>query len=239
VPTGVATNTVIVLTLSKALALGLKNNLGVISEGQTVKQAEARRRIAKSALLSMVNSVLNETAEQINTRTLGVEESTFPVTSGPLNFFDARAARLNQSVLDFVRIQNLRSSTELTKASVWDARNSRDLVVLAVGGSYLQIIATNARIAAARAQVETSKAIYEQASDRLKAGLNARIDETRSRVQLQICSKAFHRKSGDRRSAFMLSAWSWLRSSVPRWADISRMLSPGVGHFTSMSRLAF
>ena len=56
---------------------------------------------------------------------------------------------------------------------------------LAVGGAYLQLIATQARVSAAQAQVETSRAIDQQAADRLAAGLAARIDVTRSQVQLQ------------------------------------------------------
>jgi outer membrane protein TolC len=104
---------------------------------------------------------------------------------GPFNFFDARAARLNQAVFDLVRLGNLHSATENVNAAMQSARDARDLVVLAVGGSYLQIIATRARIAAAQAQVDTSRAIFEPATDRLNAGLNPRIDATRSQVQLQ------------------------------------------------------
>jgi outer membrane protein TolC len=77
-----------------------------------------------------------------------------------------------------------RHNGENAEAAVQSARDSRDLVTLAVGGSYLQIIATQARIAAAHAQVESSQAIFQQASDRLAAGLDTRIDATRAEVQL-------------------------------------------------------
>lgn len=42
-----------------------------------------------------------------------------------------------------------------------------------------------ARIASARTQVETARAIFAQATDRLQSGLNPQIDATRSQVQLQ------------------------------------------------------
>src|ERR1700685_1496797 len=42
-----------------------------------------------------------------------------------------------------------------------------------------------ARVSAAEAQVETSRAIYQQAADRRTLGLAARIDVTRSQVQFQ------------------------------------------------------
>jgi outer membrane protein TolC len=175
-----------VLTLQQALNSGFRSNLGAINQSQSVVQAEGQRQVARSTLLPNVNSVVTETVEQLNLRTSGVLESSFPLAVGPFNFFDARAAQVRQSVFDLVRLHNFRSAGENAKAAVQSARDSRDLVTLAVGGSYLQIIATQARIAAAHAQVESSQAIFQQASDRLAAGLNTRIDATRAEVQLDI-----------------------------------------------------
>jgi outer membrane protein TolC len=168
VPAGDNTGTVLPLRLDYALRLALKNNLGAVTEGLAARQAEGQRRTARSGLLPQVNTVVSETVEQLNLRTLGVEIASVPSVVGPFNFFQAQAASLTQSVVDLA------------------ARDARDLVVLAVAGSYLQLIATNGRIAAAAAQVESSQAIYQQAVDRLKDGLNARIDTTRTQVQLQI-----------------------------------------------------
>ena len=60
-----------------------------------------------------------------------------------------------------------------------------DLVVLAVSGTYLQLSSTGARVEAASAQVETSRAIYRQAKDRFDTGLANRVDVNRAQVQLQ------------------------------------------------------
>jgi outer membrane protein TolC len=181
---GKDTGAILSLTLEKALALGLRFNLSAIGQLQSVRQAEGQRVVARSTLLPNVTTVINETVEQLNLRTAGVLEPSFPLAVGPFNFFDARAARVNQSVFDLVRLRNFQSAAQNVKSASEAARDSRDLIVLAVGGSYLQIIATNARIAAARAQVDSSDAVYRQATDRLEAGLNARIDATRSEVQL-------------------------------------------------------
>ena len=75
--------------------------------------------------------------------------------------------------------------TENVKATQLSAKDARDLVVLAIGGSYLQVGAALARLNSARAQVDTAQAVYQQAADRNKAGLNARIDANRARVELQ------------------------------------------------------
>ena len=184
VPQGQVNPNEIQLTLEDALSLGLRFNLGAISQAQAVLQAKGQRLVARSGLLPNVNAAVSEEFEKLNLRTQGVESSTFPVTA-EFNFFDARAARLNQTIFDLVKIENLHSASDTLRASLNSARNARDLIVLAVAGSYVQLIATQARISAAKAQVETSRAIYQQAADRFAAGLNARLDATRSKVQLQ------------------------------------------------------
>jgi outer membrane protein TolC len=100
-------------------------------------------------------------------------------------FFGARIARLNQTVFDLVRIDNLHSATENLQTNLKAAKNARDLIVLAAAGTYLQLIATKARVIAATAQVTTARAIDEQTADRLAAGLSEKIDAMRARVQMQ------------------------------------------------------
>ena len=173
------------LTLDYALTLGMRNNLGGISQSNSVLQAEGQRVVARSALLPNLNSSLTETLEQLNLASQGIRIPGIPTVVGPFNFFDARAVRLNQTVFDFVQLGNLRSAGQSVKAAQASAMDARDLIVLAVAGSYLQVVAAQARVVAQGAQVESSRSVYQQASDRLKAGLAARIDETRSQVQYQ------------------------------------------------------
>ncbi len=198
VPTGLNSGTVLPLRLDYALTLALRYNLGAISQSNAVLQAEGARRVARSALLPNVESVVSENVQQINLRTLGVETASFPAVVGPFNYFDARAARLNQAVLDFVRLGNLRSASENHAAARHAAQDARDLIVLAVGGAYLQLIAANSRIEAAKAQVDSSRAVYQQAADRLQAGVAARIDVTRTQVQLQTDQQRLRSLLGDR-----------------------------------------
>jgi outer membrane protein TolC len=73
----------------------------------------------------------------------------------------------------------------LTRANQRTAEDARDLVVLAVGGAYLQAIAAKARVASARAQLETASALYQQTLERRQVGLSAQIDVNRSLVQEQ------------------------------------------------------
>jgi len=62
--------------------------------------------------------------------------------------------------------------------------DARDLIVLAVGGTYLQVIAAQARIDAARAQLTTAEALFKQALEQRAAGVVAQTDLNRSQIQL-------------------------------------------------------
>ncbi len=183
-PVGKASGQTLALTLPNALALGLRYNLGAVEQSNAVLQAQGQRTVAKSTLLPNLNTGISETFERENLRTLGISLNIIP-ESIQFNYFDARAVRLQQSVFDLVRLGNLRSASEAVKASLQQVKNARDLIVLAVGGSYLQLIATEARVQAAQAQVENARVVAKQAADRFTAGLAARVDAERAQVQLQ------------------------------------------------------
>ena len=57
--------------------------------------------------------------------------------------------------------------------------------MFAVGYIYLKAIADEARIETAAAQVETAKALYDQAADQVNAGTSPEIDGLRAKVELQ------------------------------------------------------
>ncbi len=184
VPSGVNTGAPIPITLDYALKQGLQYNLGTVAQAQSIRSAQGQRYAVLNSLLPNVSGILREDVQQTNLAALGVRVPGFPTVVGPYNYFDLRAT-LTQTVADLTRIRNLRASNEIVKATQLSAKDARDLVVLAIGGSYLQVGAALARLVAARAQVETAQAVYQQASDRNKAGLNARIDANRARVELQ------------------------------------------------------
>jgi outer membrane protein TolC len=64
-------------------------------------------------------------------------------------------------------------------------KNARDLVVLGVGGSYLQIIADAARVTATQAEIEADTAVYNNAVRRHDAGTAIGLDVLRSQVELK------------------------------------------------------
>jgi outer membrane protein TolC len=178
------------LGLHEAVQRGLDYNLGAAGLAQAVRQAHGQQRVARSLLLPNVSAALRETVQQTNLRALGVRINapvpgfSVPAIVGPFNYFDLRAT-LTQTVADMTALNNYRSAQELTRANQRAAEDARDLVVLAVGGAYLQAIGAKARVASARAQLETASALYQQTLQRRQVGLSAQIDVNRSLVQEQ------------------------------------------------------
>lgn len=179
------------LTLEDAIRRGLQYNLGVVSAGTSLRQVRAERLAALSQLLPNVSASLSMNEEKIDLQALGLSSSTlvglpfaFPTVVGPFHYYDARGT-VTQDVFDVTAIHNYRSAKELQRASELNARDARELVVLAVSGEYLQVLANVALVDSQSAQVQYAQSSYDQASAQQRAGTKARIDAQRSLVQLQ------------------------------------------------------
>jgi len=178
------------LSLRDAVDRGLRYNLGAVGVAQAVRQAHGQSRVARSALLPNANGDLSETVEQLDLAASGLRFRlppslgfSIPTIVGPFNYFDLRAT-LTQTVADMTAWNNYRSAKENLHASELSAKDARDLVVLAVGGAYLQVIAAAARVNSARAQLETATVLFQQTSQQRSVGLVAQIDVNRSRIQM-------------------------------------------------------
>jgi outer membrane protein TolC len=176
------------LGLREAIERGIAYNLGSLAVSQAVRQSHGESRAARSALLPNVSSGLTEVVEQVNLKALGVRFGspvpglTIPSVVGPFNYFDL-SARLSQTVADWTALNNYRAALENGRANEFLSQDARDLVVLAVGGAYLQVIAAQARVTSAGAQLETANALLQQASQERAVGLVAQIDVNRSQIQ--------------------------------------------------------
>jgi outer membrane protein TolC len=174
------------LAFREAIQRGLIYNLGAIGLAQSVRQASGASQAVRSALLPNLNSTVSENFLTENLKAFGFHFSfpgfSLPTIVGPFNYFDARV-RLTQDVLDLTAINNYRASNEVLRSNEQSARDARDLVVLAVGGTYLQVIAAKARVDSARAQLDTANALYQQALQQRGVGLIAQVDVNRSEVQ--------------------------------------------------------
>ncbi len=181
----------ITLTLADALGFGLKANLGNISAADSIGAARAERTQALSNLLPNISANASETVTQVNLAAYGFQfklppglNFSIPSVVGPFSYSQLQGS-LSQSIYDPVQRRNWKASKDSERASVLSAKDSRELVVLAVGGTYLQTVTAAARVESQRAQVNNAQAVYNQAVTRKAAGTNSKIDVMRSLVELQ------------------------------------------------------
>jgi outer membrane protein TolC len=183
VPGGSATNQVVRLTLREAIDMAVRYNLGVIEGGENVRIERGQRLRALSSLLPQFGVAGTEDVEQITAATFGIKSAVFPFVIGPFAYSTAQAT-LAQTLFSFESIQRFRAARTAEQAAGLTYEDILDVVTLIVGNAYLQVIETNSRIAAERAQVNNAQALYKQALDEFQAGTSPRIDVTRTAVQL-------------------------------------------------------
>jgi outer membrane protein TolC len=176
------------LSLQSAINRGLKQNLGLLLSNADIRSARGQRWEQLSALLPHANLAPYVAASQINLGELGLSDIggglQIPVSIGPFSYFDARVA-VTQTLFDWKAISATRAAGQSVKSAEYSYKDARDLVVLAVGYTYLQAIADEARIETAEAQVKTARALYDQAADQVDAGTSPAIDSLRAKVELQ------------------------------------------------------
>jgi outer membrane protein TolC len=179
---------VLPLSLGDAIDRGLKQNLGLLLSGEDVRAARGQRWQELSALLPNLTTSSYANASQVDLKEFGFSFNfpgvTIPTVVGPFYYMDSRAY-VTQSVFDWKAINKERAASASVRASQYSYKDAHDLVVLAVGYSYLQAIADEARIETASAQVDTGQALYNQAHDQVQAGTSPAIDGLRAQVEFQ------------------------------------------------------
>jgi len=178
---------VLPLSLQEAIDRGLKQNLGLLLSNADIRATRGQRWEQLSALLPHVTAAPYVADSKINLAELGfsnIAGFNIPASIGPFSYFDARVA-VTQSLFDWKAINAARAASQSVKSAEYTFKDARDLVVLAVGYTYLQAIADAARIETAEAQVKTAQALYDQANDQVTAGTSPEIDGLRAKVELQ------------------------------------------------------
>jgi outer membrane protein TolC len=191
-----ATPDTLQIDFKDAIERGLRNNLGLLLAGDQTETARGERWKELAEMLPNIQAHIQEDVQTQSLAALGFNKlfpllsptrsstTSLPRVTPAFNYFDARVA-LSQSLFNFKNLERERASLESLKASQLSYKDAREMVVLAVGNAYLQSIAAAARVETAEAQVKSAQALYDKASDQLKAGLTPAIDALRSQVELQ------------------------------------------------------
>ena len=186
VPEGKATGEALPLSFKDAIDRGLRNNLGLLLQSDSTVTARGEKWKELSALLPHVHGEVTELAEQLDLAALGIRIHApgFPNVVGPIGVFET-GAYLTQSLFDYHAIERNRGASYSERAARYSLKNARELVVLAVGNSYLVTLAGAARVETSQADVQTAQALYDKTADQQKAGVSPAIDTLRAHVELQ------------------------------------------------------
>jgi outer membrane protein TolC len=180
-PSGPVTPGVMQLTVLDAIDRGLRFNLGMQLSATQTDAARAARMRALSDLLPKIDVRVGESVQQINPQQFGLTLPGMPDLIGPFSLFDTRAVMTGN--FELRSLNNTRASSEALRASEQADRNAREMVVLAVGATYLRAIAAGARVESVQAQLTTAQTLLRQATDMKNAGVVPGIDVLRAQVE--------------------------------------------------------
>jgi outer membrane protein TolC len=175
------------LNIADAIRRGLRFNLGAISANASVKQLRGERLAALSKMLPNIYGTLSENGAKIDLATQGLSSGTFgssiplPTTVGPFHYYSA-LANLSED-LSMTSLYNLRQSQASADAAQLSAQDARELIILAVSGTYLRVLASKANVLSQEAQVKQAGATFKQSEHQYQAGTKASIDRNKSFVE--------------------------------------------------------
>jgi outer membrane protein TolC len=177
------------LSLDDAVARGLRFNLGLIDSQQADASARAQREHALAVLLPQISARAQQTYEQLSYKELNIKLPPqlgfqLPPTSG--NFGYAEADIVAQSaVLNVELLNRYKQQKALEAASVLSTKDARDVVVFAVGAAYFQVVASQARLATAKAALESAQELNRQVANQYNSEVSPEIDVLRAQVELR------------------------------------------------------
>ena len=187
-PNGHIVDEQIQLSLNDAVARGLQFNLGLIDGQQADAGTTAQREHAFAELLPQITARAEDTYQQRSYKELDIKLPpqlgiSLPPTSGGFGYAEARIVAqsplFNLQLLN--RYKELRASEVASKLSTEDAR---DVVVLAVGTAYFQVVASQARLETAKAAEASAKELNRQVADQYNSEVSPEIDALRASVEL-------------------------------------------------------
>jgi outer membrane protein TolC len=184
VPAGQPSAEPLPLSILDAINRALDHNLGILLSDDARGRAEGARWRAMGGMLPTINGRVTETRQLVDLAAYGfpLPEGIPPIV-GPFNLFDARLYA-SQPIFDLRAINDVRAERHNVAAAGHNYRSARELVVLVAANAYLQALAASARADAARAQMQSAQALYNQATNMRQNGLVAGIDVLRAEVEL-------------------------------------------------------
>ena len=177
------------LSLAGAIERGLRYNLGLVESNHASADARGERLRALSLLLPQISAGARQAYEDISFKEIGIKLPpilgfSLPPTSGGFGYQDARVS-LTHNLYSRQLSEQYKSEKSAEQSSIWNIKDARDVVVLAVGTAYLQVIASAARVEAVKAQLASARELDRQTADRVSSEVSPEIDSLRAQVERQ------------------------------------------------------
>lgn len=193
VPAGKLVPGEIKLTLEDAIQRGLSFNLGLIEHQQADGGIRAERARSFAALLPQITGRAQQSFQQISLSEIGLKlpaQAPFrlPSTIGGFGYSEARVG-LDYPLFNASLRARYQASRAAEAASVLSTKDARDVVVYAVGTAYFQVVASQAKLAAAKASLTSMQALEAQVRDEFNAEVAPEIDNLRASVELRAATE--------------------------------------------------
>jgi len=184
------------LSLDDAIALGLKNNLGLKEAENSEKSLQGQKNQVLQYFLPAITLTGDLGVHQQNLVAMGfgpaaVKEFSKLVTI-PANFSFITRDDLTEGKIQFGQmlfsgplISAFKAVGASERAAHFSKMSARGEVVQQVATAYLHTIAASSEVDNARAQEATGQVLVRHAHEAHVAGVVANLDELRARVQLQ------------------------------------------------------
>ena len=179
------------LSFSKSIEIALApdGNTKVQLAGEAIRQAQARKAEARSALLPNVDAAWTAQSFTMDLATFGLQIKLppgfqIPTFVGPISTYDLRATA-TQTVFDLSTIRRLQSSGAQVAAAKLDSQQSRVQAAALAGKAYMNAARAEMAVETAVANVELADKLLKLAQAQKDAGTATGLDITRAEVQRQ------------------------------------------------------
>jgi outer membrane protein TolC len=188
-PDGNVVNGEIRISLDDAIARGLRFNLGLIDSQQADAGVRAQREHALSQLLPQISARAQQSYQQLSFKSINIKlppQAGFqlPPTSGGFGYSQTDIL-VHSSVVNMELLARYKQQRALESASALSAKDARDIVVYAVGTAYFQVVASEARLATAKAALASAQELDAQVTNQYKSEVSPEIDTLRAGVELR------------------------------------------------------
>ena len=195
----------IALSLDKSIEIALApdGNAKVQLAAEAVRQAQARKAEAFSALLPNFDAAWSQDLTTFGLQIkLPIPGFAIPSFVGPVDVYDLRASG-TQTVFNLSVIRKFQAAGAQASATKLDTEQARVQIAALVGKAYVNATRAENSVATAMANLELAERLLRQANTQKEAGTGTGLDITRAEVQVASERQRLIAAKEDRQTALL------------------------------------